>query len=305
MALSDEQLREVAAKPWYYKIELWPGGFTNGNPRPPNAMTRDFFERVDFTGRSCLDIGTQEFVAPTLMLRQGARSVTGYDRLSLEDRLEAMKQAYGVELEYIHGMPMHALKPALKARNSRHVFDVVNFSGVLYHMIDPLAGMVMARSFLRTGGLMIIETSVKRSDQYIVEFNRAGSLYEGTNYFQVSIATLDYWIRLLRMVPIDCAWHGGDVCRMVVICRAVDRVFAEEDDRWIRKGALTNDFKAYGCDFAELESTEPEVGYCPMENVERVMRTRPKIMDLYATSMKAGSHPINTDRAILRLGDRY
>lgn len=54
---------------------------------------------------------------------------------------------------------MHELLAATKVRG-QGPFDVVVFAGVLYHMIDPLAGMAIARSFLREGGIAVLETSV-------------------------------------------------------------------------------------------------------------------------------------------------
>jgi SAM-dependent methyltransferase len=303
--MDDATLKDIAAENWYYQLELKGGHITNGRPRPPSELFRRHLRNVALDGTHCLDIGTQEFLAPVLMLRQGAASVTAYDRLALPTRYEAVRHSYEVDFDYVHSLALGELRQALIDGGRRAVFDVVNFSGVLYHMVDPLPGLAMARSFLRTGGLLILETSVKRSADFILEFNAKGTMYTGSNYFQVSIATLDYWLRMLRLQPIDCSWHGrADVGRMATVCRAVDEPVAEPDDDWMRKGFVRADFKPFGLDYRSLRSRAEPVGYTPLDATVAVPREGTEAIDLFASVSASPPAGLSDDMGVLRLADR-
>ena len=114
-------------------------------------MVRRLLELTDLRDARCLDIGTQEALIPVSLLRLGAKSVVAYDRLDLSERIRLVQQAYGVEFEYIPGLQMDELQTALW-KDRKSPLDVVVFSGVLYHMIDPLVGLCIARSLVREGG---------------------------------------------------------------------------------------------------------------------------------------------------------
>src|SRR5262245_8270415 len=89
--LSLSELKDLARERWYYEIELADGLTTDGERHGNIAVVREFLRRVDLRGATCLDIGTQECVAPVLMMRQGAAHVDAYDRRSLENRYMAVK----------------------------------------------------------------------------------------------------------------------------------------------------------------------------------------------------------------------
>ena len=70
-------------------------------------------------------------------------------------------------------------------------FDVVVLSGVLYHCFGPLHTLAMARSLIRTGGLMIVETFAVVDEQYAMYFNARGFFIpDPSTYFSPSIALL-------------------------------------------------------------------------------------------------------------------
>jgi SAM-dependent methyltransferase len=293
---------EASNNPWYYQIELEPGVFTSGKRRDNLAMVRDFLDRVSLTGARCLDIGTQEAISPVVLCRRGAESVTAYDRLSMTARIEAVKQAYKVRFDYVHGIPLWKLATALRDAGSSPVFDVIVFSGVLYHMIDPLAGLAHVRSMLRQGGILVLETSVSTRNNYAAEFNAEGRFYEGGTYFQVSIGVLDYWLRMLRLAPIDCArLNGGEVSRFVVVCRAMDAVEADPNDHWMRIQVLEEHFAWHGLHYAPLQSTAAPVPYTPID--PGVPRAGTNSIRLWQTSQKRGLHKVNPKRGILHLED--
>jgi SAM-dependent methyltransferase len=288
---------------WYYRIELSNGTFTDGRLRPTLALCRAFFPRIDKTGLRCLDIGTQEFVAPVLFRRQGAAEVVAYDCLDLEDRRRVVAAAYGVEFRYAAGLPLMGLKAHLRQQGVDPVFDYVNFCGVLYHLPDPLTGLAIARSFLRSGGLMLLETSVSLDAGFVAHVNHAGRLYPGSNYFQVSLEALDYWVRMLRMRVVDVAFSGDDrIGRVVAVCRAVDWHVAEPGDGWMSRGFVDRDLAWFGLNFAELGSAAPPVPYHGRP-AGHVMRPGLDSVDLYQTFLRTGRAAVDMRLAELRLKD--
>ena len=297
-------LNRLAGETWYYEIELAQGLMTAGRPRANLAVTRDFAKRIDVRGRSCLDIGTQEFVCPILLKRRGAARVDAYDRLSLESRCLTLQQIYGVEFNYWHGLPVTQLQSRLKQSGQTPLYDFVNFAGVLYHMVDPLAGLAIARSFVRTGGLLLLETSVKRSREHTLDFNAGGQFYPGSNYFQVSVTTIDYWLRMLRLQALDCAWWGGrEIGRLLVVCRAVDDVLPDPGDDWMKLGFIEKDLEPFGLDYRALGNELGEVPYVPRSDLEPTFRAGGSSIDLFATLEQGTDYPVNDARTRLRLSD--
>src|SRR6185503_11906309 len=67
--------------PWYYEMELAPGVFSPGREQRSVAQTRELLRRTDVTGASCLDLGIQEGLVTTLLVRRGGAEVVGYDRI--------------------------------------------------------------------------------------------------------------------------------------------------------------------------------------------------------------------------------
>jgi hypothetical protein len=289
---------------WYYKIELPGGTFTNGTPRENFALCRQFFPRIEKTGLRCLDLGSQDFAGPVLFLRQGAGELVAYDRLNLETRRQVISKAYDAQFHYASGLSLMSLKQHLRDQHISTAFDYVNFCGVLYHMIDPLAGLGLARSFVRTGGIMLLETSFAVDQGYVARVNHAGKLYDCSNYFQVSLDSLDYWLRMLRMKIIDAAFTDpwmGTIGRVVVVCRAVDQPVAEPEDTWMLKPWVEKDFEPYGLNYAELASTVSPVVY--RGSGRGVMHAGLDSLNLDATYRKFGATHIDHNLSVLRLKD--
>jgi hypothetical protein len=121
---------------WYYRLELAPGLFTDGEERPNVALTRELLAKVELgPDTRCLDIGIQEGLVSILMERRGAQ-VVAYDRVYSLERLGLVRAALGVRFELIGepitahaerqrpqgrptpgvGMPLNQLPRALAAR---------------------------------------------------------------------------------------------------------------------------------------------------------------------------------------------
>jgi SAM-dependent methyltransferase len=232
---------------WYYTVELAPGEHTAGHRHANVAATRALLRGVDLASTSCLDIGTQEAMLPVLMKRAGAAYVAAYDRLDLGERIGKVKRAYAVEFDYIGGRRLADLPAELEAR-SRRVVDVVVFSGVMYHMINPLGGLATARSFCRAGGVFLIETAAMQSREMALHFNAEGRLYGShANFFVPTTACLDYFLRMLGLRPLRGAYIGaaadGSVNRVAVLCRGEPRaVPLSPGDDWCGEANVMSNF---------------------------------------------------------------
>ena len=191
---------ELDQTPWYYSVEMEPGKLTSGQTFSNVALTRTLLQRTDLEGKDCLDIGTMEGLVPTLMKRRGA--LVAYDRPSaLTSRIEAVKDKFGVDFEFVSGVPLGGLA----ARLNHRTFDVVVMSGVLYHLFSPLSGLAFARGLLRNGGIMILETAAVIDDTPAMHWN-ANLRFFGEAYFfhrsRALIILSDFYVWKLSIAPI-------------------------------------------------------------------------------------------------------
>lgn len=300
--LTDDEIRAFS---WYYQVELRPGVHTQGRLHFTAAMVRALLERTDLEGTRCLDVGTQEALTAVSLERLGAEKVVAYDRLDLTARIDLVREAYGVEFEYWRGLQLNEL-PGRLADAGHGPFDVVVFAGVLYHMIDPLAGLGTVRGFVREQGLVIVETAAIVSDEMVLYFNAAAQLYPSSSYFMPSLSWLDYCLRMLRLKPIDCLYFAkgedGTVGRVAVVCRAVDRPVAFPDDTWMGQHWVEMDFRAASLDYDRLASDAPEVPYAPGREA-LLFHEETGSVDIYRTVMQSRPWKRDPEKARLQLSD--
>lgn len=261
---------------WFYKLELAPGLYTPGPDRSAIAQTRELLRRVEVEGTRCLDVGTQEAMVPILLNRRGAAEVVAYDIVLPERRLDLVREALGVEFETVGGM-------GLRDFPQTEPFDVVIFSGVLYHMFDPLSGLATVRGLVRNGGICIVETMVAFDDSLAMHFN-AGR-YTPQALWLMTPSCLDYLLRWLRLEPLDVVRLGtGDTGRMAVACRAVEEPVG--DDEWIVTSQRQKGARAESLDWDAVASDAPPVAYASEgETGDKPLPIKPEMtrLDLAAT----------------------
>jgi len=276
MLLTEESVRanpSFAAGGWYYSIELAPGVWTKGEGYRNVAMTRDLIRRTDIAGSGgpgparCLDIGIMEGLLTVLLERRGAAEVVAYDRLRLDERLSLVRQAYGAKFKMVSGMKLAELPRALESAGHRTPFDMVVFSGVLYHLFDPLGLLAVARGLLREGGIMLIETVVTFDDSQSMHFNAKGRFYEGKNYWHIPVPLFEYLLRFMKLEPLDCnhvytptaSNTGLRAGRVAIACRATADWPRENDDLWM--GQYPERDYADFLDWKKLRSDKLPVSY--------------------------------------------
>lgn len=156
---------------WYHKIELAPGIITPGfdldelwdNVR----RTRD---QIDYKNKRVLDIASFDGLFTFEAERKGAELVVAADCLyrSFSNFLFCREVLESKAIPYYNVSPYNLTKRLDvfldenydgESRNQRR-FDIVQHFGLLYHLRDPMYSISQARSVLKTGGKLIIETDI-------------------------------------------------------------------------------------------------------------------------------------------------
>jgi SAM-dependent methyltransferase len=254
---SPDELRASALlrAPWYYAVELLPGVVTPGSyPAEMPMLPRLVLRRCEVADMSWRALGTMEGLIPVLLRKRGARSVLGVDATNhCVGKMAAVRHYHGVDFAYRSVGLMYDLHGQLASRS----FDLVNLSGLLYHVFSPLSVLASVRPLVKRGGLVIVSTNVTLDPDPVMDFNAAGRMHaEGNTFWFPSVGLLGYLLRYMRLVPIDCefmpvqAWSGDGYASLgrkldfekpsgylSVVCRAVD---SGEMDGWMRNSAETS-----------------------------------------------------------------
>lgn len=261
----------VESEQWYYSVEVRPGVYTHGRDHANISVTRALLRGVTWEGHECLDIGTQEGLIPTLLRRGAARRVVAYDVVDRSPRIELLRATYGADFEYVAGMPLHRLPPSLDARGGRF-FDLVVFSGVLYHVINPLGALATVRGLCKPGGLLLVETAAIQHEEPKLILNAAAKTYGHAvqaNYFIASTTWLDYALRMLGLRPLAVRYIGSSapssINRVAVLCRSEPRPCPlDPSDDWATAPSHWDMLRDEAeVDWETLLTTSSEIAYVP------------------------------------------
>ena len=294
---------EIAADPlleegWYYSLELAPDLWTKGRDHFNVVLTRELLAGVELAEDSTalVDIGTQEAMIPVLLRRRGVGSVVASDRILRKRRIELVQRALEVDFELLGGGSINDLGRRLREAG-HEPFDLVVFSGVLYHMLDPFGGIASVRGLVRDGGLVLVETTTAFTDDVAIHLSLGR--FSDHSICAPSIGALDAMLRAVGLDPIDAVRLGiqdkGDglrLSRCAIACRA-------RSDRQLPKGMGAPDLAEY-IDWDRVRSDKPPLDYLPSAGRE------PLPDEAGAAIAVADSKAIRTDeRSRLALGDAY
>ena len=301
---------------WYYTIELKPGLFTRGYEFANVICTRELVRRAAPGGKDICDIGTMEGMIPILLKRRGARSIVALDAVDSTERVRLVQECYGEQFEYYPRTSLARAKDRLsdRARLSRYVgqqrilqgFDVVVLSGVLYHVFSPLHVIGLARTLLKPGGLLILETAVSCQDRYAMNWVFRGDKYiygTGTNTWFMTLKFMDHILRYMKLKPIDCVHGpvGDDATRIAVAAVAVPEPMPlKSETQWFMPGNMIDYNEVVDVEWAE--GPPVEIPYAPGQN--HFHSELPGTVDLHRTVLKTKALPENRDRMIFHLNDR-
>lgn len=301
---------------WYYSVELLPGVITRGQYEDTFPfLPRTILRKCQVSDMECLDLGSMEGVIPILMARNGARRVLATDAVDhCRDKLAAVQHYYGLSFEYQKVGLMYDLSKKIKRS-----FDLINCSGLLYHVFSPLMVLAGLRPLVKRNGLVMVSTNVVHSADYRMEFNNEGRWQDEVNTFwYMSVPLLDYVLRYLRLAPLDCIYlpHANIQSHLrymsdkpsgyiSVACRAVDQPLLASTDRWMDKSARDS-WEYQGLIDWKRAAGNPVSQIKYNGNTERkCLRNDTGSMDLWrAVNENAPAGMGEGDTHVLRLGDR-
>jgi 2-polyprenyl-3-methyl-5-hydroxy-6-metoxy-1,4-benzoquinol methylase len=231
-----EEASKLLKETWYYRVQFTDDTWTEAQHFDSVALTRTLLSRIDLKDATVLDLGTMEGMIPILSHAAGAKRVTAYDRLTgYRQRVAFLQKLYRREFEYINGMSLAEFQTSRDT-----MFDVVVFSGVLYHMFDPFSGLARAASLARPGGIFILETSAVVYDDCALHFNKAGRYYPGTTFFQPTPDALDNFLRFYGLSALDVEFQEQrttpyPLIRIAIACRVGTKPLPDVGDKWMEE----------------------------------------------------------------------
>lgn len=144
---------------WFHAIDFGGGLASKGRfpgDRPPNYTlfgVLRYLEKIDVTGKECLDIGTMDGIVAFTLKQNGAGRVVATD-ISPRETFRLGREHLNLDIEY--SCPTRIDELAHKLGGSQ--FDLIVCAGVLYHVFEPLTSLILLRQRLKENGLLILET---------------------------------------------------------------------------------------------------------------------------------------------------
>lgn len=143
---------------WFHALKFPDGSQTPGRfdaGRPPNYTlygVLSLLPHLDLARAECLDIGTMDGLAAWALAAAGAGRVTATD-IAPRASFAHARQRFGHDVDYRVPFVVADLP-----RGGAPAYDLIVYSGVLYHVFDPLPSLVRLRMNIRLGGYVIVET---------------------------------------------------------------------------------------------------------------------------------------------------
>lgn len=156
---------EVSRYYWWHSIDLGNGIVTPGQKTPEQHAEecRNYFDPVDLSGKSVLDVGAWNGFYSFEARRRGASRVVATDSFAWSHpefqgrkSFELAKAALAMDVDAIE------IDVADMTAEKLGLFDVVLFLGVLYHLPNPIDGLKRVASL--ASELLVVETMLDFQD---------------------------------------------------------------------------------------------------------------------------------------------
>jgi 2-polyprenyl-3-methyl-5-hydroxy-6-metoxy-1,4-benzoquinol methylase len=237
---------------WFYDVEMFPGVVRDGIfPKDLPLPARMLMRNCNLQGADCLDIGSMEGLIPILMSKGGARGVLATDfSYHCYDKMLMLMKAHNVDFDFKKIGLLYDLSNKIPDRRYSG-FDLINVSGVLYHVFSPFHVIAGLRPLLKKNGLMIVSTNIINRDDVSMEFNDRGKLQtEPNTFWYMSIQMMEYMLKYFQLKPIDYVYYrhsaadtvrfakGYDAGYLGIICRATSDHGESFNDPWLTDSIL-------------------------------------------------------------------
>lgn len=180
------RIRDDGALDWFHAIAV--GDYTTPT-HPLYGDVRLYRQHWEFdaaflqrhaaviAGATALEPGCADGLWTCWLARLGARQIDASDAENRE-QFRLIARAFGLPATYYPGLLSTRLPAVLRRR-----YDLVCSLGLLYHVHDPVATLVMYRRYLRAGGALILETAAIDEALPYLHFTGDGRVYNRYNQF--------------------------------------------------------------------------------------------------------------------------
>ena len=169
---------------WYHKIDLGQGVITPGlNIDPLWDMIRKTRNKINYEGKKVIDIASFDGMWAFEAEKLGAELVVATDVYfeTFKNFLFCKEVLNSKVIPYYNVSPYdlwNRMDVFLQEnwgvqRPYERLFDIVQHLGLLYHLRDPMLTLSQARSVIKSGGYLLIETAV------VVNENASLMLFNG------------------------------------------------------------------------------------------------------------------------------
>lgn len=182
---------------WYHKIDLGNGIVTPGFDYDPlwNNI-RSVREKIDYKGKNVLDIASFDGLWAFEAEKLGAKTVVATDCFYRTfSNFLFCKEILGSKCIPYYNISPYDLYERLdvflmenydKEKPFDRMFDIVQHLGLLYHLRDPFLSLSQARSCIKTGGTLLMETNVILDrDESFMLYNGIPSTYRVSDNYSV------------------------------------------------------------------------------------------------------------------------
>ena len=137
----------------------------------PSRLLSTFMRRFDalpksLDGQRVLDIGCYAGGTSLLLAAMGASVVAVEEVTKYVDCLRYLRDSFALENLDPRNLSLYDLT----TDEFQDAFDIVLFSGVLYHLSDPVLGLRITFNAVRPGGRCLLETAAAKSNARILDY---------------------------------------------------------------------------------------------------------------------------------------
>ncbi len=190
----EELLALARSYKWWHAIDL--GELVTDGVVGRRPLIDRAFGQIDFTGKKVLDIGCWDGLWSFEAEKRGAREVHSVDYVSLRSWSE---------------QPTYQLAHLLLGSRNRYYpntsvydvgrlgvadFDVVIYTGIYYHLLEPLRAFAALRDVMAPGGVMVVEGPVLDGTNRVFSdfYARTWFADDPSNWWIPSMACLREWL---------------------------------------------------------------------------------------------------------------
>lgn len=214
----EELLRKIdQLAPWYHKINLGHGIITPGkNFDDIWHLIRTSRSGIDYKNKNVLDVGSfdgmfafeaeQLGAAPVVATDIGSKQYKNF--LFCKEVLNSdVIPFYNVNINHLYDQVVHYVDNT-NGNAGPHLFDIVQYCGVLYHLRDPMLSLTQIRNVMKPGGTLLVETAVVDDEQnsYMLFNGNAGQkkrIYSGpSNWWAPTILCLHEMLEAALLRPV-------------------------------------------------------------------------------------------------------